>query len=328
MLSQSRGLRLALVLLMSLGYVAWHGHDHVAYAGDDDEEDGGDDGGDDGGGKDGAGDEEGEEEDDKDQPAVTSGGLFTLKSYPVRELWRPLTMTQGIAQFRLGVGVDVSAKGAFESFGVNLEAKYGFKDNVMGLAGFTNAYNFKQFGLYAGMEASLGYDLVDFRTAFRISRSAGQDPTTGKSTAGKVKASIDVGFPFRYVAKPEIAIVALDTLISFDLNSAQVDGPPDMNGDPTKVGNGIKPDLNPSLGISTNPIPALSVVIFAQLQIIDFDTSAANFTVPATARVQFSPSQKLDLGAEFTFLNVKPPEGQKFYDQRFLTFYVQSRFGR
>lgn len=327
MLSQSRGLRLALVLLMSLGYVAWHGHDHVAYAGDDDEEDGGgdDDGGDDGGGKGDEGDED--EEDDKDQPPVTSGGLFNLKSYPVRELWRPLTMTEKIAQLKLGVGVDVSAKGAFESYGVSLEGRYGFKDNVTGLAGFTSAYNFKQFGVYAGLEASLGYDLVDFRTAFRISQTASQDTATGKTTAGKTKASIDVGFPFRYVAKPEIAIIALDTLISFDLNSAEVETPDGMGGT-IKVGNGIKPDLNPSLGISTNPIPALSVVIFAQLQIIDFDTSAANFRVPATARVQFSPSQKLDLGAEFTFLNVKPPEGVKFYDQRFLTFYVQSRFGR
>src|SRR3954468_14997533 len=119
MLSQSRGLRLALVLLMSLGSVAWHGHTHVAYAaGDDDDDDDG--GGDDGGGKgDGGGDEEEpEEEPEEDQPPVTAGGLFTLKTYPIRELSRPLTMTQGITQLRFGVGTDLSAKGAFNSFGV------------------------------------------------------------------------------------------------------------------------------------------------------------------------------------------------------------------
>ncbi len=332
MLSQSRGLRLALVLLVSVGYVAWQGHAHSAYAkgGDNEENEGGgdDEGGDDGGG--GKGDEGGDEgeEDDKDQPPVTSGGLFNLKSYPVRELSRPLTITQGILQARVGVGVDVSSQGAFESFGLSVEGRYGFTDNVMGLAGLTNAYNFKQFGVYAGVEGALAYDLIDFRTALRLSRPAGAEictaglPTcakdsmgmelvgkpTGKYNKGKTHGSIDIGFPFRYVAKPEIAIVALDTLLSIDFDS--------------------KPDLNPSLGISTNPIPALSVVIFAQLQIKDFKTDAGNFVVPATARIQFSPSQKLDIGGEFTFLNVKPPSGQKFYDSRFLTLFVQFRMGK
>lgn len=329
MLSQSRALRAALVLLMSLGYVAWHGHNHSAFAkGDDDEEsDGGDDdGGDDGGGKDeGEGDDP--EEDDKDQPPVTSGGLFTLKTYPIRELSRPLTMTQGIFQARFGVGFDVSSQSAFESFGLNAEGRYGFRDNVTGLFGLTDAFNFKQFGLYAGVEAAIVYDLLDFRTALRIGRPAaaeictatvncpmdakGMELTgkpTGKYLKGDVGAHVDIGFPFRYVAKPEIAIVALDTLMTIDFDG--------------------KPDLNPSLGIATNPIPALSVVIFAQLQIVDFKTDAGFFTVPATARVEFSPSQKLDIGAEFTFLNVKPPDGQQFYDSRFLNFFVQFRAGK
>lgn len=330
MLSQSRALRGALVLLMSLGYVAYHGHTQLAFAEGDDEEDDG--GGDDGGGDDGGkGDEGGDEEPEEEegQPPVTAGGLFNLKTYPIRELSRPLTMTQGIFQARFGVGVDVSAASAFESFGINAEGRYGFRDNVTGLFGLTDAFNFKQFGVYAGVEAALAYDLIDFRAAFRVSRpadpeiclTAGQagcpqdsmmmdliGKPTGKYFAGDIKASVDIGFPFRYVAKPEIAIVALDTLMSIDFDS--------------------KPDLNPSLGISTNPIAPLSVVIFAQLQIIDFNTDKGNFRVPATARVQFSPSQKLDIGAEFTFLNVKPPEGQKFYDSRFLNFFLQFRAGK
>lgn len=320
MLSQARGLRLALVLLMSLGYVAYEGHGHVAYAaGDDDEE--GDDGGDDGGkgGDEGGGEDEGDEEDAADQPPVTSGGLFTLKSYPVRELLRPLTMTERIAQLRLGIGTDVSAKGAFESVGVSLEGIYGLKDNFSLIGGITNSYNFKQFAISAGFEAALAYDLVDFRLAFDINRPAVPDGTiddgmgnqipSGKYKAGPTHASFDIGFPFRYVAKPEIAIIALNTLMSIDLDS--------------------KPDLLPSLGIATNPIAALSVVIFAQLRIPNFDTSAGNFKVPATVRVEFSPSQKLDLGLEFTFLNVKPADGEgKFYDNRFLTLFIQSRFGR
>lgn len=328
MLSQSRALRGALVLLMSLGYVAYHGHTQLAFAEEDDEEEDG--GGDDGGGDDGGkGDEGGDEEPEEEegQPPITAGGLFNLKTYPVRELSRPLTMTQGIFQARFGIGFDVSSESAFESFGFNAEGRYGFRDNVTGLFGLTDAFNFKQFGVYAGVEAALAYDLIDFRTALRIGRPAAAEictmgvncPTdamgmelvgkpTGKYNAGKIGAHVDIGFPFRYVAKPEIAIVALDTLLTIDFDG--------------------KPDLNPSLGIATNPIPALSVVIFATLQIADFKTDAGFFTVPATARVEFSPSQKLDLGAEFTFLNVKPPEGQKFYDSRFLNFFVQFRAGK
>jgi hypothetical protein len=301
--SLSRKLRLALVFSAGVAAVAWHGHTQSAYADDDDEdsEDGGDgDKGDDG--------DEGDEgdEDDKDQPPVTAGGMFTKKTFPVRELDRPLTITQGITQLRLGLGTDVSDKGAFESFGVNLEGLYGYKDNVMLVGGFTSAYNMKDFGVYAGLEGALAYDLIDFRTALRISRPAAPDLTTpGKYVAGKTHVSVDLGFPFRYVAKPEIAIIALNTLMSIDFDG--------------------KPDLNPSLGVATNPIAPVSVVVFAQLQIIDFDTTAG-FTVPATARVEFSPSQSLDLGMEFKFLNVKPVEGTKFYDNRFLTLFAQARF--
>src|SRR6188768_491097 len=102
MLSLSSGVRLALVLSMSLGSVAWQVNS--AYADDDDEEedDGGDEDGDEG---DGGSDDESEDEDEdpKDQPALTSGGLFTLRSYPVREISRPLSMTQRLVQLRLAL---------------------------------------------------------------------------------------------------------------------------------------------------------------------------------------------------------------------------------
>src|ERR1051325_10525231 len=108
----SRGL---LVGALILGYSAHH--ERFAYADDDDDEEEDDGGGGDKGGGDGEGEEEeGEEEEvDADQPPVTAGGLFTLKSYPVREISRPLTMTVGIAQARVALGTDLSAKGAFKT---------------------------------------------------------------------------------------------------------------------------------------------------------------------------------------------------------------------
>lgn len=336
--SLSRELRLVAALAVGVGYAAWHSPS--AYAQDDeDEESGGDEDG--GGGddeEDGGGSEEDEDSDadDKDQPAVTAGGLFTLKTFPIRELERPLTITQRITQARLGIGTDVSNKGAFESAGVNLEALHGYSDNFMIVGGLTSAYNFQQFGIYGGFEGALAYDLLDIRLAARISRSATNrslDPGKVDYRGGATKFSVDIGFPFRYVARPEIAIIALNTLMSIDFNgdlreTTTVD-PETMMEVTTRTGNGTKPDLNPSLGIATNPVAPLSVVLFATLQVVDFDFTN-NLKVPATARIQFSPNRKLDLGLEFTFLNLKPKEeeNKKFYDDRFLTLFLAARVGK
>jgi len=322
----SRGHRLALVLALSVGYVAWHGHSHRAFAqGADDEEEGGDD---DAGGKD-VGEDSEEAAEDKDQPPVTAGGLFTLSTYPVNELLRPLTLTQNVLQARLGAGTDLSAKGAFESFGVSLDAIYGYTDNFSLIGGLTDAYNFKQFSVYFGFEGALAYDLLDIRLAANLHRFAvpilepSSDGMTmlpsGDFNSTGLQFSADLGFPFRYAIKPEIAIIALQTLITFDFNAGKFQG--------TEI-NKVKPDLNPSLGIATNPIPQLSLVVFGQLRIIDFDTEQGNFQVPLTGRVEFSPNQKLDIGLEFTLLNVKPPEGQKPFDNRFLSLFAQFRMGK
>ncbi len=315
-----------------------------------------------------------EPEDPKDQPLVTSGGLFTIKSYPINELQRPLTMTQKITQLRLGLGTDLSAKTAFEFFGVSLDARYGLQDNFTLVGGFSGDYNFKAFNISAGFEGALAYDLFDIKVQARVYRPAAvsdlddglpplfgggadrsiEEGTTGVPTnfaaGASPQFSVDLGFPFRYAATPQIAIVALETLISFDFNAikrgngkgdpavnlescfAVPDGVKTVNQD-NCTEDGVKPDLAPSLGISSNPIPQLSLVLFAQLQIRDFDTTN-QFTIPATARVQFSPNQKFDIGLEFKFLNLKPidPDGEgpaespSPVDQRFMNMYVQARY--
>ncbi len=306
-----------------------------AYAQDDEDDEGGgddEDGGDDEGG--GGDEDEDADADDKDQPAVTAGGLFTLQTFPLRELERPLTITQKVTQARLGIGTDVSNKGAFESAGLSLEALHGYSDNFMLVGGLTSAYNFQQFNIYGGFEGALAYDLLDIRLAARIGRTAANvstDPGKVDYQGGATKFSIDIGFPFRYVARPEVAIIALNTLMSIDFNGDAKETSMDdgMGGTITiKTGNGVKPDLNPSLGIATNPVAPLSVVLFATLQVVDFDFTN-KLTVPATARVQFSPNRKLDLGLEFTFLNMKPTDdSKKFYDDRFLTLFLAGRAGK
>ena len=169
------------------------------------------------------------------------------------------------------------------------------------------------------------------------STAAIQNLPNGNFEAGGTKFSIDLGFPFRYAIRPEVAIVALQTLISIDFNAVALDhasvvpvDPPPAAGQPTttftRTGNSAKPDLNPSIGLATNPIPQLSVVIYAQLRIPDFDTSAGQFQVPVTARVEASPTQQLDFGLEFTLLNVKPPDGQSPIDNRYLSLFMQARY--
>jgi hypothetical protein len=323
--------RLALILLagLTLGAATVAVEGPLAYAQSDDEDEGEDEDEDEDGGDEDEGEEDEEEEDPKDQPAVTAGGLFTIKTYPIRENERPLTITQQITQLRLGTGTDVSNKGAFESVGVNLEGQHGLKDNFMLVGGLTSAYNFAQFSLYGGFEGALMYDTIDFRLAGRIGRTAfnqSVDPEMVDYQASDTKLAVDIGFPFRYVARPEIAIIALNTLMSIDLN--ETGDCTETMGIQNPSCNEVKPDLNPSLGIVTNPIAAVSLVIFVQLQVVDFDFTN-NLKVPATARIQFSPNRKFDIGGEFTLLNLKPKEGEGgAFDNRFLTLFLASRFGK
>ena len=387
--SLTRGMRVALVLALSAGYVTWHTHDAFAKKGGDDDSGGDDDGGDDDdsgakGGDDSGGDDDDSNQDDKDQPPVTSGGLFTLKTYPQNENLRPLTMTQGVTELKLGIGTDISAKGAFDSAGVTLEGKYGVYDNFMLVGGLTDAYNFKQYSIYAGFEASIIYDLLDIRVAADLHRNAyanlenycspliSGDPygptfnnTPGSAPPGSAhqmcqnsmativtlpdgtygragtKFSIDFGMPFRYAFKPQVAMILGQKIISIDFNSTNIDhvltdamdtGTQDANGNEiytyTKepVPNGAKPDLDLSGGLSFNPIAQLSILVYAELKIADFDTSADNFQIPVTLQIEGSLSHQLDIGAQFTLNNVIPPDPQSPIDERYLSVYATARF--
>jgi hypothetical protein len=343
--SLSGALRLALVVSLGAGIVAtWDtvGQRQLAYAqSEDDEDEGGDD---DEGSKDEGEEDPDEQEDPKDQPPITAGGLYVMKTFPIRENERPLTITQKITQLRLGVGTDVSNQGAFESAGVNLEGLHGYSDNFMLLGGFLSAYNVHQFQVYGGFEGALAYDLIDIRLAARIGRTALpkyelvddgmggmiQQPS-GDYDSGETKFAVDIGFPFRYVARPEIAIVALESVMSVDFNATDcLPAPMD-----DECENEIKPDLNPSLAIVTNPIAPVSLVVKAQLQVKDFNFNK-KLAVPATIRVQFSPTRQIDIGGEFTLLNIKPTdpdddgpaEAPGAFDNRFLSLFFAARFGK
>ena len=382
--SLSRGMRVALVLVLSAGYIGWHTHDAFAKKGGDDDSASGDDDDDDDDAKAGkqGDDDDDDSGDDKDQPPVTAGGLYTLQTYPLNEILRPLTITGGVTQLKLGLGTDISAKGAFDSGGVSLEGEYGVTDNFMLIGGFTDAYNFKQYSIYAGFEAALIYDLLDIRVAADLHRNAyanlsnfcspliSGDPsgstfnnvgtpgctnstativTLPDGTYGRAgtKFSIDFGMPFRYAFKPQVAMILGQKIISIDFNGTDLDhklvdvqplldnmGNPinDNSGNPANmyvqenVPNSAKPDLDLSGGIAFNPIAQLSILVYAELKIADFDTSADNFQIPVTLQIEGALSHQLDLGMQFTLNNVIPPDPISPIDQRYLTAYAQARF--
>ena len=268
-----------------------------AWADDDEEEEEDEDSGDDEGG----GEEEEEEEEDLEQPVITSGGLYTLQTYPQGEIQRPLTMTKGITEAKLGLGFDISNKAAFETFGASLDGRYGLDDHMELQAGFKGISNFDVIQAYAAFEGAIIYDLLDFRAGVQLDKAV--DTNFG----------LTLGFPFRYAPKPQIAVVALETLFEIQFDS--------------------KPDVIPNIGIIVQPAPIFAVIVKAAVRVPDFNFEAASIVIPATVDLQLSPTNKIDAGLQFSFPNLKPadPDGDgpieapAFYDSRFLLFFGQIR---
>jgi hypothetical protein len=297
-------LRLGLVLslALALGALPPLASTAVAQDDDDDDEDEGDD------------ESDGEEEEDEEaeeQPPVTAGGMYTKKTYPVAELERPLTLTQGILQIRGGFDIDVSKDTAFETWRAKLNGAYGIKDHIELQAGF-NAVLVKPDGaasemaLELGIETAIAYDLVDFRALVIL-------PFEPDFTV-----DLALGFPFRYKPKPKVAIIALDKLMTIHTQSA-VTGE-DEEGEPIESS---KPDLTVGVGIVYQAMPQLALLLRGEITIPRFDTDTV--TIPATAAVQFSPNNKFDLGGEFTLGNLKAKDPASPFDQRSLLLYLQLR---
>ena len=251
-------------------------------------------------------DEEGEED---EQPPVTAGGLYTKKTYPVTELERPLTITKGIFEVRAGIDIDVSADTAFDTWRAKVDARYGIQDNVELQAAFVT----KLAGdpadvalLSAGIESAISYDLVDFRVLLEIPFTKVTVDDMGQPLAEattEATADLAVGFPFRYKVKPELAIIALDKLMTIHLG-------------------GGDPDLTVGVGAIYQIKPNLAGLLRGEIFIPQFNTEIIQ--IPATAAIQFSPNNKIDIGGEFTLGDVKNDEDP--FANRSLLLFAQARF--
>lgn len=297
------------------------GDDEDEDSGDDEDEDSGDDESEEEDDFEGEDEEEEEEEEGEPQPPVTAGGMFTKKTYPVAELERPLTVNQGMFEVRGGIDIDVSDETAFELFRLKLDGRFGLADHVElqafidfllsgdrslllapvpvegedDVGGVTVPVG--QFGL--GFEGALYYDMVHFRSAAALTLlpagTDGEDDDFG--------FDLILGVPFRYRIKPQIAIIALDEIMTIHLA-------------------GGKPDLTVGVGGVFQVIPQVALTARAEIFVPAFNTKFV--TVPLTAAAQFSPNNQFDIGIEFT-LPVDVRNEETRFSKRSALLFVQTR---
>jgi hypothetical protein len=321
--------------------------------GDDDGGDDGDDGDDEdeGGGDDDLEDDDEDEgeggEEDEDQPPVTAGGLYTKKTYPVGETLRPLTLNKGMFELKAGFNMDLNALHAFETWRLPIEARFGLADHVELQAGVDvmlikndedkSGYeetgepvlpSFDDVVFSLGVEGALYYNVVDFRVALEVPINPGAeggdpDPDLefgdGLDPPSAADIAIVVGVPFRIVPRKQFAIFALNKIFTVHTLS------------------GTKPDLNADIGVIIMPIDLVSIALRGEFLVPEFNT---NFLlIPASATVQFSPSNKFDVGLEFTVASLKLTKSDEAlnedeeenndvnaFSRRFLQLFVQARF--
>ena len=158
-----------------------------------------------------------DDDDGEPQPKVTAGGMYTKRTYPVTELERTLQVIGGMTEIRGGFDIDVGDQTAFETWRLRIEGRYGFADNVEGQFGanVTLARSDGAVGrvheFFVGIESALYFEVVNARLLAAIT-TEDADPSTG----AEFELGFDLigGVPFRYLIKPNLAIVALDKVLT------------------------------------------------------------------------------------------------------------------
>jgi hypothetical protein len=246
--------------------------------------------------------EEDEKGDDYVQPPVTSGGLFTKETYPVAEIERPLTMTQGIAEVRAAIDFDLSANRAFEVFFSRIEGRYGLLDHIELQASFDGllggeittsdvASGKHQAAMSFGVETAIAYDVVNFRATAEI-------PLMPERTF-----DLALGVPVRYRATSQLAIIAADRLLTIHTD-------------------GRKPDLTAGIGGLFQITPEFAATARAEITIPEFNTDLDPI-IPLTAAIQYSPTHLVDLGLQLSFANLGVKDAR--FDSRFALLFGRLR---
>jgi hypothetical protein len=317
MLARTSWIRLAAILLSTAVGLTVPGFLSVAHAQDEEKAEKKDDGG--------GGDEEEEEEEeeegaeeggeegdedpnklDKDQPPLTAGANYTLETWSLAEVERPLILSVGILEGRIDVTAGLNKGAAFKEARMGLELKYGMSDTLqlhagadLGLATPDGAP--KSNGINAGVEMSILFDMIDARLSFEYDFSS-------------ENFDIVIGFPVKYRFNDKIAIIALDRILSIHTQ-------------------GGSPDLEVGVGGVFQAMPILAIVVRARLILPQFEPDL--LTIPLQVDVQVSPINRVDFGLAAVLGNVKggpdpdgdgPIEGPGPIDSRAVQLFVRARF--
>lgn len=250
---------------------------------------------------------------DPNQPATTSGGLYTLETFPLKEIERTLTMTEGVFELRPGIRFDFTKDETFERWAIILDARYGLRDTIELQAGLgpstapAKAFILaapdgapKNKSFYVGAEVALKYDMVDARIAIELP----VDPD--------FLFDIVLGLPVRIRLNPTIAIVGLErALIIHTMGPGDADTP--------------KPDLNISAAVLVQLMDQLAVFVRGSIFVPEFNDSSS---IPVEITAQYSVSNILDIGINAVLSNLrnKVAADTKPFDKRYADLFVRFRF--
>lgn len=269
--------------------------------------------------------EEIEDRTDPNQPKATAAGVYSLATYPLREIDRTLLQPAGVVELKPEVFIDMSKGNTFKSWVLGLEAEYGLSDTfelqagVLATAVAPDGVD-KPVAVIAGVEFALAYDLIDARAAVALPLK----PDFG--------FDIVLGLPLRIRINKNIAIVALDEILTIHTVGVETAGTVDPNN-PTATTTEKevpKPDLTIGVGGLFQVLDQLAVIVEASIVLPGFETDEKIRRVPLELDIQYTVSNMFDVGLGLSLTNfLKKSATDKIvpFDDRLLLLFARVRFG-
>lgn len=256
---------------------------------------------------------------DPNQPSVYSGGRYTLVNFPEAELFRTLLLVQGVLELRADLGIDMTKGSTFKTWAIALEGHYGLSDTLELQGGFATdivvpdaadgSSGDRAMGLFAAIEGSIMYDLLDWRVGLAVPLSPGD-------------ATVDIffGLPLKFrILKDRLAILALEQILTIHTHSTE-----DAMGESSLD----KPDLTLSLGVLIQILKPLAVIARGTVISVGFESDEGAIQFPLQIDGQYTISNRMDVGVALILPNLlfkDASASRKPIDQRAIAFFFRFR---
>ena len=258
---------------------------------------------------------------DPNQPAVTSGGRYSIVTFPLSELDRTLLLVDGVLELRADIDILMTKKQTFDVWTLNAAGRYGIGDTLEIQAGGSFQLVVPSGGKraitpFAAVEGSIMYDLLDWRAGVAI------------PTQPDVTVDIFFGLPLKVrVLKDRIAILALEKILTIHTRSFDKDGT-GPGGDELQ-----KPDLTISVGALVQVLKQLAIILRGEIQSVGFE---GDIVVPVQLDLQYTINNQMDVGATLRLYNLNKSQGMSVencttidclgrFDQRSIAFFFRFR---